>query len=324
MPTYRGIEVWIEDSEYRKLNHQEVTINLVDDRTVTVKTEMSRDEFYTIHCLSPISIFCDVFVATGSSRRRAARFYLDKSLAISKKVSGSSADHTEGWFRDHGLRTPKRQLKNSGEYNPIPNLTLTRGARRLCNLVGGGLGSVEVEIRRIGEIIKGEPREEYEVDGDEEVATEFCMVDDFDQPPWLVFHFDITVKESLAVPASTVNHIKRRRVSDRTLKNKNQSQASRGSKRRTPSAEGPSNETSREAGYECLHNSKKRPREQDGRDKSASVCKNPINANSELLQQEYQKEEVEERRLLRKLQPLRNYKWVGTTANEEDEKYEAT
>lgn len=44
MPTYKGVEVWMEDSEHRKLNYQEVTINLVDDRTVTVKTEMMRDE----------------------------------------------------------------------------------------------------------------------------------------------------------------------------------------------------------------------------------------------------------------------------------------
>lgn len=44
MPTYKGVEVWIEDSEYRKISHQEVTISLVDDRTITVKTEMSRGE----------------------------------------------------------------------------------------------------------------------------------------------------------------------------------------------------------------------------------------------------------------------------------------
>ena len=46
MPTYKGVEVWIEDSEHRKLNHQEVTINLVesDDRTVTIRIEMLRDE----------------------------------------------------------------------------------------------------------------------------------------------------------------------------------------------------------------------------------------------------------------------------------------
>ena len=44
MPTYKGVEVWTEDSEHRKINHQEVKIDLVDDRTVTVKTEMLRNE----------------------------------------------------------------------------------------------------------------------------------------------------------------------------------------------------------------------------------------------------------------------------------------
>lgn len=46
MPTHKGIEVWIEDSKHLKLNPREVTINLVDadDRTVTAKTEMWRDE----------------------------------------------------------------------------------------------------------------------------------------------------------------------------------------------------------------------------------------------------------------------------------------
>ena len=44
MPVFKGVEVWIEDSQHRKLHYQEVSINLVDDRTVTVKTEMFRDE----------------------------------------------------------------------------------------------------------------------------------------------------------------------------------------------------------------------------------------------------------------------------------------
>lgn len=44
MPTYKGVEVWIEDSQHRKLNRQEVSIDLVDDRTVTAKTKMSKDE----------------------------------------------------------------------------------------------------------------------------------------------------------------------------------------------------------------------------------------------------------------------------------------
>lgn len=46
MPAYKSVEVWIEDSTHRKLDHQELTINLVDqgDRTVTAKIEMPRDE----------------------------------------------------------------------------------------------------------------------------------------------------------------------------------------------------------------------------------------------------------------------------------------
>lgn len=56
-----------------------------------------------------------------------------------------------------------------------------------------------MEVRRIGEIIKGEPSEEYQADEDE--GVEFVMIDEPDQPPWVAFQFDINVKESLAVPA---------------------------------------------------------------------------------------------------------------------------
>ncbi|KAF8557613.1 hypothetical protein OG21DRAFT_1505110 [Imleria badia] len=265
MPTYEGVDVWIEDSEHRKLNHQEVTINLVDsdDRTVTVKIEMLRDELYTVHCLSPISVLCDVFV-TGSSgvRKSAARFYLDKSLAVSKNVSGSSTDHTVQQFREHGLRTQKRAFKQ------------------------GKLGTVEVEIRRIGEIIKGEPREEYETDED---ARVFIMIDEPHEPPWLIFRFDIRKKDLPAVPASTAGHNTRGRASRRMFTNQSQATGSR-------------NETPREMGDECLPNPKKRPREYDVHDESSGVGENPIYTNSDLLQQEYQKEEAEEQRLLQKLQ----------------------
>lgn len=44
MSTYKSVEVWMEDSEYRKVNLQEVSIDLVDDRTINAKTEMLRDE----------------------------------------------------------------------------------------------------------------------------------------------------------------------------------------------------------------------------------------------------------------------------------------
>ena len=77
-------------------------------------------QLYTVHCLSPISVFCDVFViAPFPSRKRAARFHVDKSLAISNNASGSSVDHTEGQYKVNGLRTSKRQLKR-GEYIPVP------------------------------------------------------------------------------------------------------------------------------------------------------------------------------------------------------------
>lgn len=79
------------------------------------------------------------------------------------------------------------------------------------------LNIVEVEIRRIGDIIKGEPREESEADGDEGVGTDFIMIDHPDQLPWLVFRFDISVKESLAVPVSTAEHIRKRRTPRRML-----------------------------------------------------------------------------------------------------------
>lgn len=69
---------------------------------------------------------------------------------------------------------------------------------------------MEVEIRRIGEIIKGEPRAECGGDESEAVTTEFSMIDDFSQPSWLIFHFDIGVKESSPAPlAPTVEHIRR-------------------------------------------------------------------------------------------------------------------
>lgn len=89
----------------------------------------------------------------------------------------------------------------------------------LSNLAGK-LGNVEVEIRRIGEIIKGEPRE-YEVDRNEEVAIELSMIDGFSQPPWLVFHFDFSVKESLAALAPTAEHF-RRHAPRRIVKNPSQ------------------------------------------------------------------------------------------------------
>lgn len=44
MAAFKSVEVWMEDSEHRKLDHQEVSVDLVDDRTVTAKTEMLRDE----------------------------------------------------------------------------------------------------------------------------------------------------------------------------------------------------------------------------------------------------------------------------------------
>lgn len=107
-----------------------------------------------------------------------------------------------GQFQERGLRTPKKQFQQGKyilEWSP---------AGRLCSPLGK-LGSVEVEIRRIGEIIKGEPREECEADGDEGVVTDVCMIDDFAQLPWLLFRFDIGVKEPPKVPASTAKCIKR-------------------------------------------------------------------------------------------------------------------
>lgn len=91
--------------------------------SVNLRVTPRRDpkvQLYTVHCLSPISVFCDVFVTNAYGfRKRAARFHLDKSLAISNNASGSSANHTEGEFISHGLRTPKRQSKYS-EYIPVP------------------------------------------------------------------------------------------------------------------------------------------------------------------------------------------------------------
>ncbi|KAG6375473.1 hypothetical protein JVT61DRAFT_3031 [Boletus reticuloceps] len=174
MPTYKGIEVWIEDSKHRKIDYQEVSINLVDsdDPMVTVKTEMPRDELYTVHCQSPVSALCDVFVIAASQiRKNAARFYLDGSLAISENVTNSSINHNIDQFREYGLRTPKRQFQQ------------------------GKLGTVEVEIRRIGEIIIGGPGEEAGVD--------FVMVDEPNQPPWLVFRFEIRAKGLPAASAPT-------------------------------------------------------------------------------------------------------------------------
>lgn len=108
----------------------------------------------------------------------------------------------------------------------------------LCNLVGK-LATVEVEIRRIGEIIKGELWEESEDDEDEEVAIEFSMIDDFSQPPWLVFHFDINAKESLAARAPTTEHI-RRHVPHGVVKNPSQVTTQSGSQPRISSIEGES------------------------------------------------------------------------------------
>lgn len=34
------------------------------------------------------------------------------------------------------------------------------------------------------------------------------MIDEPDQPPWLIFRFDIATKELLAVPASNTEHIR--------------------------------------------------------------------------------------------------------------------
>jgi hypothetical protein len=141
-------------------------------------------------------------------------------------ASGSSTDHTVGQFRDHGLRTPKRQFQDGEQilFEPDPRSAVTS-----CSLAGNlKLNIVEVEIRRIGDIIKGEPREESEADGDEGVATDFIMIDHPDQPPWLVFRFDISgVKESLVVPTSTAEYTRKRRAPCRTLMN--QSQAMGGS-----------------------------------------------------------------------------------------------
>ncbi|KAG8214042.1 hypothetical protein J3R82DRAFT_10799 [Butyriboletus roseoflavus] len=278
MPTYKGVEVWIEDAGYRKLNHQEVNIDLVDDRTVTVKVEMLRNELFTIHCASPTPVFCDVFVITASlSRNRAARFHLDESLTASNNASASSVNHTEGQYKDHGLRTSKRQSKF------------------------GKLGTVEVEIRRIGEIIKGEPGEECGVDGGEELATEFSMIDDFDQPPWLIFHFDIGVKESLlAVLAPAAEHI-RRHVPHRMAESQSHATSGTRNSPRISSTGGSSNTTCRGAGSECLHNSRKRRRVPDDGDGAANVGEMK-GANSDQLYEEYQKEEAEELRLIQKLQ----------------------
>lgn len=177
-------------------------------------------QLYTVHCLSPISVFCDVFVTTASRvRKSAAKFYLDKNLAVSENASGSSVDHMLGQFIERGLRTPKRQFQD-GEQISVP--TDPQSAGTLCTLAGNlKLSVVEVEIRRIGGIIKGEPREECEDDEDQGVATDFIMIDAPDQPPWLVFRFDISVKESLAVPASTAEYI-RRRAPRKTLMNQSQ------------------------------------------------------------------------------------------------------
>lgn len=91
-------------------------------------------------------------------------------------------------------------------------------AEVLCILVGNlKLGIIEVEIRRIDRIVKGEPWGGYGADGDEGVAMDFIMIDGLDQPPWLVFRFDICLKEPLAVPASTAKHI-RKRMPSRALR----------------------------------------------------------------------------------------------------------
>lgn len=195
-------------------------------------------------------------------------------------------DHVEGGFRDHGLRTPKRTFEK-GEYNPLTT-------RKLCTLVGK-LGSVEVEIRRIGETLKGE---QCEADGGEVGAIEFSMIDDFDQPPWLVFRFDIGVKESQAAPASTAEHI-RRRVPHRILKNR--SQATSGSQPKSSNTEGEpgqcwgsvlitdtaitcllgsSNAAFRERGNGYSHNSEKHPKHNG----PVSIGEDPIHANSDRLQ----------------------------------------
>ncbi|KAG9316730.1 hypothetical protein JVU11DRAFT_2790 [Chiua virens] len=173
MPTYKGVEVWLEDSEKRKLNHEHVAIDLVNDNPVTLKarTKMHRDELYTVHCLTPISIFCDVFVTVRSGVRQcAARFHIEKSLSISDNALGSSEGHTEYKYKDMGLRAPKRCFQQ------------------------GKLATVEVEIRRTAPIIKEEPTEDHAVDEDEQDALVFSMIDDFDRPPWLLFVFDVTAK----------------------------------------------------------------------------------------------------------------------------------
>lgn len=99
----------------------------------------------------------------------------------------------------------------------------------------GKLGSVEVEIRRIGDIVKGEPRGEHEVDESEGGATEFCMIDDFSQPAWMIFHFDIGVKESLAAPAWAAKPT-RKRAPQMMLRNR--SHGARGSQSRNSNTEG--------------------------------------------------------------------------------------
>ncbi|KAF8134543.1 hypothetical protein EV363DRAFT_1160551 [Boletus edulis] len=251
MPSYKGIEVWIEDSEHQKIDYQEVSINLVDsdDQTVTAKTELPRNELYTVHCQSPmaVSILCDVFVIAASQlRKSAARFYLDGSLAVSENVTNSSINRNVDSFREYGLRTPKRQFQQ------------------------GKLGTVEVEIRRIGEIVKGGPGGEAGVD--------FVMVDEPNQPPWLVFRFEIRVKGLQAASAPTAKPT--RKYAPRKMK---QIQAT---------GERPNKATPRYS-----HSPKKHPRDHD-----ESSSASGSNINSDLLRQEYQEEEAEECRLLQKLQ----------------------
>lgn len=91
-------------------------------------------------------------------------------------------------------------------------------AEALCILVGDlKLGIIEVEIRRIDRIVEGKFWGGYEADKDEGVATDLIMIDGLDQPPWLVFRFDICLKEPLAVPASTAKHV-RKRMPNKTLR----------------------------------------------------------------------------------------------------------
>ncbi|KIJ67760.1 hypothetical protein HYDPIDRAFT_165595 [Hydnomerulius pinastri MD-312] len=260
MLTYRNVEVWIEDADGRKLPHREpIKIDLIDD-SISANIKLSRNTTYSVHCRSPLSLFCDIYIVRlHGARLRGARFYVDKN------GPGSSENNAEGRFQGSGLRTA------GGKYK------------------GGSLGSVEVEIRRVKDIIKVEHQPDPEQEGNDGEKMDLVMIDDFNEKPWLVVRFDFWHGGS--TPASTTGQT-------------GQDREGKKSRRRGLAAgSGPSSEPhERVAQPRYEFRGQKRAREDDSQDAAEEEPVEAGDSEADRLRQEFEREEAEGKRLLCKLQ----------------------